>query len=87
MSKVVFCNPSCRESYICDMRCGLIYGAVHREDGTWKNWRQYAEDEGLCPYCRAQVVSRRRSERFKWHGMPAHVQSMKTCLEAKGEAS
>ena len=71
MSKKVFCDPNCRSSYIEDLRAGLIYGSYRREDGAWKNHRQFCEDEGLCPYCKAKVVSRRVKERFYWRGASA----------------
>ncbi len=71
--KKVFCHSGCRESWITDMRYGLIYGATYRrnEDGTtsYKNHRQYCEDAGECPYCRARVVSKRRKEVYPWRSV------------------
>lgn len=64
--KRVFCDPGCRESWLCDRRYGLIYPAIFREDGRYKNHRQYAEDAGFCPYCTARVVSKRRREVYSW---------------------
>jgi len=45
-------HPECRESFLEDRRCGLIYGPYIKADGLY--W-QCAEDMSIgweiCPYC------------------------------------
>lgn len=55
--KARFCNSLCADSFRCDVRHGLIHGAIHTPDGVYtpERWSLVA---GTCCYCGDVVTER-----------------------------
>ena len=58
--KARFCDEGCCESFRCDRKHGLIYGAVWdgppSKGGKAISWEQNSIESGTCAYCGADLT-------------------------------
>ena len=60
MALKIFCHAGCREAYIGDRKCGIIYPPAKMLAGDTASRYPAHVRMGQCPYCRAPVVKYRQ---------------------------
>lgn len=61
--KRIFCDANCKDGYRTDRRYGLIYGSWNMGEGRIVDWFLGCVEQGICPYCTAEVVKYRRKNK------------------------